>query len=76
MNGWRNRLRAEMYFLAEFYLWEARRGFAMPGNHPTRGYNLSRSWDPLERTAARAAHLAMAKVYFAAARKYASPLPA
>jgi hypothetical protein len=72
--GHANRKRAELYALAEFYIWCARRGHRPVGNDPRTG----QPWpftDGLARRIGRAENLAAAKVCYETARQLPCPLP-
>lgn len=78
-SGRTNRRRAELYRLAEFYVWSARRFRDMPlGGHPLNG----RPWSEQDHTnrslGAELEHaqlLAAARVCYARARAIPNPLP-
>lgn len=74
-HGFRNRTRAELYSLAEYYSWEARKGVTSPcGNDPRNGRPWRR-FDPLALAIARAENRAASRVVFELAGAYPNPLP-
>lgn len=69
--------RASLYFLADYYAWSARKGWAN-GNSPIDG----RPWDKhygrdgeLGRRIGRVQDIASARLVYAIARAYPNPLP-
>jgi len=75
MNRTTNQRRAELFFLAEYYGWAARKASTPTGNNPLTG----QPWPKYEkwvRDIDRAQSIAAAKVVYAMARAYGPvPLP-
>ena len=74
----RNRERAQLYAAAEYYAWSARRQHYPCGNDPSTGLEWGKFGGPLQRIGrdiGRAENTAAARVAYAAARRYPSPLP-
>jgi hypothetical protein len=74
--GIRNRRRSELYFLAEFYAWSARRASAPCGNNPLNGLAWPKAGPDgqLARALAKAESIALARVCFKLARAMPNPL--
>lgn len=70
-----NRERAELYGLAEYYAWAARKGYSAIGNDPRTGRPWQ-EWRQLSRALGVAQNTAAAKVCYAAARRFPNPLEA
>jgi hypothetical protein len=73
MFGTMNRERATAYARAEYFVWEARRGFVPAGNDPATGRPWD-SWRDAHRAIGRASHAGAARACYALARRWPNPL--